>query len=327
MQYSPHSIYFGNILRFNWVVIATSRYYSRPTLPYPSLVCSTVRCTFKQPFFICRIMSIGSYVHKCDRIFVFQMIFFFQKSNKDKRIVRSSVASNKPRISILSISVISSKTYFNHIISILSAKFSSIFWFPQMRIVHFYLQHDELITHFQCLTWILSPIFMTRIKHWFTYLVCFAFTLPVNIIIDWKFEEHGNKMAERSALWLDTMSWAVTFHTYRISLALYTLFFQYMYIYSHTTHTCGARAHPFSHRKFSQPFISNARSRTLIYAQTNEGNECEGVTVLHVSIYFCRASFARISEVKRSDAYNIWERESLWPCHSMCDDGFWFYCC
>lgn len=70
----------------------------------------------------------------------------------------------------------------------------------------------------------------------------FGFTLLVNIIIDWKSKELGNKMAERSALWLDTMSLSSN-----ISHIPHLSFYFYTYIPTHTRHTCGARTHPFSH--------------------------------------------------------------------------------
>lgn len=97
-----------------------------------------------------------------------------------------------------------------------------------------------------------------------------GFTLPVNIIIDWTSVAFWNKMAERSALWLDTMSWAVTFHTYRI------------YFYIHTRHMWCAR------RASLQQSCLRRRSH------------------FHTFFHLFSGFAAWISEAKRSDAYNVW---------------------
>lgn len=74
------------------------------------------------------------------------------------------------------------------------------------------------------------------------------------IIVDWKSTEFWNKMAERSALWLDTMSWAVTFHTYRI------------YFYIHTRHMwCARGAQSSSLSMFSHLYAYMRAKESLLH--------------------------------------------------------------
>lgn len=119
--------------------------------------------------------------------------------------------------------------------------------------------------------------------------------LPVNILIDWKSTEFWNKMAERPALWLDTMSWAVPFHTYRI----------YFYVYTHVV--CARDALSSSPHRHCH--------RIHIWAKES---------CFHLFSGFV----ARISEAKRSDAYNVWVYDRVvivCSCCSVTRFGNWIF--